>query len=115
APQVARIVVDVRDEIVHVDASGIEDRAARVVDRQQPGAEAAEDLRGIRSDVSESLEDEAATGGCGAALREPFLDAVREPLSGGLTRPSDPPMRVSLPVTTPRSLCRSRSPSVYWR
>src|SRR5207253_2430317 len=83
APQVARIVVDVRDEIVRVDAGGIEDGAARVVDCQQPGAEAAEDLRGIRSDVSESLEDEGAAGGCGAALRKPFLDAVREPLSGG--------------------------------
>ena len=37
------------------------------------------------------------------------------PCPVALTRPSDPPMRVSFPVTTPRSLCRSRSPSVYWR
>ncbi len=31
------------------------------------------------------------------------------------TRPSEPPMRTSLPVTTLRRSCRSRSPSVYWR
>ena len=37
------------------------------------------------------------------------------PCPVALTRPSDPPMRVSLPVTTPRREWRSRSPSVNWR
>ncbi len=32
-----------------------------------------------------------------------------------LPRPSDPPMRVSFPVTTPRIAWGSRAPSVYWR
>src|SRR5262249_44483210 len=32
-----------------------------------------------------------------------------------LTRPSEPPMRTSLPVTIARPTWRSRSPSRYWR
>ena len=32
-----------------------------------------------------------------------------------LARPSDPPMRTSLPVTTPRMACGVLAPSVNWR
>src|SRR5207248_10871361 len=60
APQVAGIFVDVGDEVDDVDAVGIEDGAPGVVHGQEPRTEAAEDLRGVRPDVPEPLQDEGA-------------------------------------------------------
>src|SRR3954471_484520 len=91
-PEVLRVLVDIGDEIVHVDAVGIEDGAARIVDGDQPRAQPAEDLRRVGAHVAEALQHESASRRRGPAVREPLLDGVREPLAGGLDaafRPAD--------------------------
>src|SRR5882724_11818997 len=83
AAEVARVLVHVRDQVLHVDAGWIEDGPARVVHRQELRSQGAEDLGRVRTHVAEALQDERAPGRRGAALREPLLDAVGEALPGG--------------------------------
>src|SRR3954462_15771069 len=87
AAHVGGVLVHVRNEIVHVDAVRIEDGPARVVHGQEPRSETLEDLRGVRADVTESLQGEGRSGGDGTAIGEPLLDGVGETLSGRLDAP----------------------------
>src|SRR5205807_4121049 len=83
APEVRRIVVDVGGQVLHVEAGRAVDGAARVVDGEELRPQAAEDLRRVRPDVAETLQDEGRAGGRRPPVGEPFLDTVGEALTGG--------------------------------
>ena len=97
-------MVHVLDEGRDVEPLVAVDRAVRVVHRDDPCAEAVQDLRGGGADVPEPLDDHPRALQGQRALPGPLLDAVDDALAGRLEAPLGPADPHVLPGDDPAQL-----------
>ena len=88
-------------QLGHVDAPLVDDGAGVVLDRDDLRAGLGEQFGRRRADVAESLHRDARAVQSSPMRRAASRPVTNTPRPVALTRPSEPPRSIGLPVTTP--------------